>query len=286
MRSRLVVGNWKMHGSIESVTSLLAELQAATSEFPKGSEVGVCPTFVHLPMVREQLAGSAIRIGAQNANAQEQGAFTGEVSAQMLAEFGVHYVLVGHSERRQLFAESDATVAEKFLAVQASEMTPILCLGETLEQRERGETDTVVLAQLDAVIRVSGIAAFAKAVVAYEPIWAIGTGRTASPEQAQAVHKSLRQHVAAQAAACDRLRGAWRGAAAASDAARRAGGRRGSPMPDRRAQSRGALGERGGRPPACALQARGRWGPQDVVDRPGAARGRLPALTGWVGVPH
>ena len=198
MRSRLVVGNWKMHGSIESVTSLLAELQAATSEFPKGSEVGVCPTFVHLPMVREQLAGSAIRIGAQNANAQEQGAFTGEVSAQMLAEFGVHYGRVGHSERRQLFAESDATVAEKFLAVQASEMTPILCLGETLEQRERGETDTVVLAQLDAVIRVSGIAAFAKAVVAYEPIWAIGTGRTASPEQAQAVHKSLRQHVAAQ----------------------------------------------------------------------------------------
>mgnify|MGYP000326962107 CR=1 FL=1 len=198
MRPRLIVGNWKMHGSLDAVNSLVTDLLAGLDSVPVANEVGICPTFVHLGYCRELLESSRIKLGAQNAHSQESGAFTGEVSAAMLAELGLSYVLVGHSERRQLFAETDQAVAEKFLAVQQQQLTPILCVGETLEQREQGITEQVVLAQIDAVIDQAGIGAFARAVIAYEPVWAIGTGKTASPEQAQEVHRVIREHLAQQ----------------------------------------------------------------------------------------
>lgn len=197
MRKPLVVGNWKMHGNAAGIRSLMTELIQAEAAFA-GAEVGVCPPFVFLPLVTGLCAGSSIRVGAQNLSQHDRGAFTGEVSAAMLAELGADYVLVGHSERRELFGESSETVAEKFLAAQAQGLTPILCLGETLEQREGGETEKTVLAQLDAILAASGIEAFANSVLAYEPVWAIGTGKTASPEQAQQVHQILREHIAAQ----------------------------------------------------------------------------------------
>ncbi len=150
MRKPLVIGNWKMHGNAAGIRLLMTELIQAEAEFP-GAEVGVCPPFVFLPLVTELCAGSSIRVGAQNLSQHDRGAFTGEVSAAMLAELGADYVLVGHSERRELFGESSETVAEKFLAAQAQGLTPILCLGETLEQREGGETEKTVLAQLDAI---------------------------------------------------------------------------------------------------------------------------------------
>lgn len=198
MRPRLIVGNWKMHGSLESVRQLLTGILAELDSVPTENEVGVCPSFVHLGLCREVLNGSRIKLGAQNVYFAESGAFTGEVSAGMLAELGLQYVLVGHSERRQLFAETDEQVAKKFAAVQKQQLIPILCVGETLEQRENGATEQVVLAQLDAVIASTGINAFARAVIAYEPVWAIGTGKTASPEQAQEVHQVIRQHLALQ----------------------------------------------------------------------------------------
>ena len=188
MRQPLVIGNWKMHGNAGGIRSLMAELIEAEGAF-SGTEVGVCPPFVFLTMVTALCADSSIRVGAQNVSQHDKGAFTGEVSAAMLAELGAAYVLVGHSERRECFAESSETVAEKFLAAQAHGLTPVLCLGETLQQRERGETEQTVLAQLDTVLAAAGVEAFANSVLAYEPVWAIGTGKTASPEQAQQVHQ-------------------------------------------------------------------------------------------------
>ena len=186
-RSRLVAGNWKMHGSRASIAALL---DALVKENP-GAGCAVCPPFPYLQQVAERLRGSAIAWGAQNAAEHAQGAYTGEVSAAMLAEFGCRYVIVGHSERRRLFGESDAQAAAKFAAVRAAGMTPILCVGETLAEREAGKTDSVVGRQLDAVAKLG----FGTAVLAYEPVWAIGTGRTATPEQAQEVHAFLRQRV-------------------------------------------------------------------------------------------
>jgi triosephosphate isomerase len=200
MRRKLVLGNWKMHGSSASIQSLLGELNASGLGDSQNVDVGVFPTFVHIPMVVSELADSSIAVGAQNGHAQQQGAFTGEVSVSMLLEMGVSYCLVGHSERRALFSETDSLVAEKFAAVQAAGLIPVLCIGESLEDREQGLTSHVVIAQLDAVLAKVGVEAFANAVIAYEPIWAIGTGKTASPEQAQAVHKTLRDHVAASSA--------------------------------------------------------------------------------------
>jgi len=196
MRRKLVLGNWKMHGSLASSRSLIGELKAGGLEDAQNVDIGVCPTFVHIPAVVTELAGSSIAIGAQNGHVNAQGAFTGEVSVSMLLELGVTYCLVGHSERRALFGETDALVAEKFAGIQAAGLIPVLCVGESLEQREQGLTSQVVLAQLDAVMTQVGVEAFATAVIAYEPIWAIGTGKTASPDQAQAVHKTLRDHVA------------------------------------------------------------------------------------------
>ena len=184
-RSRLVAGNWKMHGSRASIAALL---DALVKENP--ASCAVCAPYPYLAQVAERLRGSAIAWGAQNVSEHAQGAYTGEVSAAMLAEFGCRYVIVGHSERRQLYGESDAQVAAKFAAVKAAGMTPILCVGETLEEREAGRTEQVVARQLAPV-------AFENAVLAYEPVWAIGTGRNATPEQAQAVHGYLRQKVPA-----------------------------------------------------------------------------------------
>jgi triosephosphate isomerase len=195
MRRKLVIGNWKMHGSDLLVQELLGSLKIGLDE-ADNVEVGVCPTTLHLASASEALVGSQIKLGAQNANAQTSGAFTGEVAAAMLLEYGVSYCLVGHSERRGMYLESDAQVAEKFVAVQKAGLTPVLCVGESLAQREQESTEQVILAQVDAVLDKVGVQAFANAVLAYEPIWAIGTGKTATPAQAQAVHELIRQHVA------------------------------------------------------------------------------------------
>jgi triosephosphate isomerase len=183
-RVRLVAGNWKMHGSRASIAALLDELVKAS---PSGC--AVCPPFPYLAQVAERLRGTRIPWGAQNVSEHAQGAYTGEVSAAMLAEFGCRYVIVGHSERRQLYGESDAQVAAKYKAVSAAGMTPILCVGETLEERDAGRTEAVVARQLGAV-------QFEKGVLAYEPVWAIGTGKNATPEQAQEVHAHIRAVIA------------------------------------------------------------------------------------------
>jgi len=176
-----------MHGSRAFVQALLDSLLQG---IPKDAKAGcaVCAPFPYLALVAERLRGSPIAWGAQNVSEHAQGAYTGEVSAAMLAEFGCRYVLVGHSERRQLYGESDAQAAAKFAAVKKAGMTPILCVGETLEERDAGQTEAVVARQLGAV-------EFKDAVLAYEPVWAIGTGRNATPEQAQAVHAFLRRKV-------------------------------------------------------------------------------------------
>tara|TARA_B110000858_G_scaffold185553_1_gene227836 strand:- start:1679 stop:2440 length:762 start_codon:yes stop_codon:yes gene_type:complete len=198
MRQKLVVGNWKMHGSTAQVRQLIEGVAVGSTGLTK-VEVVVGPTLLHLGLAAEICAGESARhlkLAAQNLNAQPEGAFTGEVSAPMLADYGVNYVIVGHSERREIFAETDQVVAAKFKAAQASGLIPILCVGESLAQREQGISAEIVLAQLDAVIEVVGIQALQSAVLAYEPIWAIGTGKTASKEQAQEIHQVLREHIA------------------------------------------------------------------------------------------
>ncbi|HVC11039.1 MAG TPA: triose-phosphate isomerase [Burkholderiales bacterium] len=196
MRARLVAGNWKMHGSLAANRALLDAILSGIGRLP-GVECAVCVPFPYLAQVAERLAGSSLAWGAQNLSEYAQGAHTGEVSAAMLAEFGCRYAIVGHSERRQLYGESDAQAAGKFVAAQASGLIPILCVGETLAERDAGRTDATVGRQLDAVVAKAGAAAFAGAVLAYEPVWAIGSGRTATPEQAQAVHAFLRERLAA-----------------------------------------------------------------------------------------
>jgi len=194
LRKPLVAGNWKMHGSTAEAARLVGEL--ITRGVGKGAaEAVVCPSFVHLAQVRLQLEGSQVGLGAQDVCAEEPGAHTGEVSAGMLADIGCRYVIVGHSERRALYGESDGLVARKFLAAARHALVPILCVGESLEERERDATRAVVLRQLDAVLAAAGSGAFARAVVAYEPVWAIGTGRTATPAQAQEVHALIRGRI-------------------------------------------------------------------------------------------
>ena len=194
MRRKLVAGNWKMHGSLADNAALLAGVVAGAQDL--GCDIAVCVPFPYLSQVQQALNGTPVRLGAQNLSEHAKGAFTGEVSAAMLCDFACAYAIVGHSERRSLYGETDAQVAAKFVAAQAAGITPILCLGESLQERETGVTEAVVARQLDAVIAVAGIAAFAKAVIAYEPVWAIGTGLTATPEQAQAVHAFIRGRLA------------------------------------------------------------------------------------------
>jgi len=196
MRRILVAGNWKMNCSQAMATELLTALLEGSRD-GRAVDMAVFPPYPYLAQVQSILQGSAISWGAQNLNPAPKGAHTGEVSADMLLEFGCRYVLVGHSERRTLYGESDQDVADRFQAALDAGLQPVLCVGETLEEREAGQTEAVVARQLDAVTAQSGIAAFADAIVAYEPVWAIGTGRTATPEQAQAVHAFIRDKLAA-----------------------------------------------------------------------------------------
>jgi triosephosphate isomerase len=195
MRKKLVAGNWKMHGSLVENKTLLDALVLELGQ--EGAAGGiVCAPFPYLAQVQSILSGSALAWGAQSVSAHDKGAYTGEVSTSMLQDFGCSYVIVGHSERRALYSEDDATVAAKFAAAQAAGLIPILCVGETLEEREAGVTEAVIGRQLDAILAVSGIAGLGRAVMAYEPVWAIGTGKTASPQQAQAVHAFIRTKLA------------------------------------------------------------------------------------------
>ena len=196
MRARLVAGNWKMHGSLAANQRLLDSVKARAGDLP-GVEIAVCVPFPYLQQAAGVLGGTRVAWGAQNLSEHDSGAYTGEVSGAMLRELGCRHVIVGHSERRQLFGERDAQVAAKFGAAQRVGLVPILCVGETLQEREQGATEEVVGRQLQAVMGAAGVAALADAAIAYEPVWAIGTGRTASPEQAQAVHAFIRARVGA-----------------------------------------------------------------------------------------
>ncbi len=193
MRRPLVAGNWKMHGSHEMAGALVAEIVAA---LPSGADVAVLPPFPYVAALIERHRGRRIAFGAQDVSEHAEGAFTGEVSAAMLKDIGCTFVLTGHSERRQYHAESDDLVARKFIAAQNAGLVPILCVGETLEERDADATERVIARQLDAVVARAGIAALEASVVAYEPVWAIGTGRTATPDQAQAAHRFIRDKLA------------------------------------------------------------------------------------------
>ena len=195
-RRPLIAGNWKLNGSRQSVVDLATAVSAGCGAL--SAEVLVCPTSVHIADVLGVVGNSAVHLGAQNCSDAQSGAFTGEISASMLAEFGCEYVILGHSERRAIFQETSELVAAKCMAVQQAGLTPILCVGETLEQREAGNVESVIAEQLDAVLEAAGIEAFNNMVVAYEPVWAIGTGKTASPEQAQEVHALIRARIAAR----------------------------------------------------------------------------------------
>lgn len=197
MRKILVAGNWKLNGSLANTEKLIGGILAGMDQV-NSADVAVCPPFPYLAQAQALLAGSAVKLGSQDVSDQESGAFTGEVSASMLGEFGCHYAIVGHSERRSLFGEDDDFTARKFTAAQKAGLVPILCVGETLEEREQDITEDVVARQLDAVLNLSGAASLTNAVIAYEPVWAIGTGMTATPEQAQAVHEFIRGRIAAQ----------------------------------------------------------------------------------------
>lgn len=197
MRKILVAGNWKMHGSADMISELLGAIVNRASD-RDDVDLAVFPPFPYLPQVQEIAASSPVSWGGQTLNPHPEGAHTGEVSASMLLDFGCRYVLVGHSERRSIYGESDSDVAERFAAAQAAGLEPVLCVGETLEEREAGETEAVVARQIDAVLDKSGISGFASAVLAYEPVWAIGTGKTATPDQAQAVHAFIRDKLSAQ----------------------------------------------------------------------------------------
>jgi triosephosphate isomerase (TIM) len=195
MRRPIVAGNWKMHGTRSDNARLIEEITSRYPANPAG-ECIVCPPYVYLQEVGRQLRDSSILLGAQDVCADPHGAFTGEVSAAMLKDVGCQYVIVGHSERRLLYRESDQLVARKFAGAQAKALVPILCVGEQLADREAGRTGDVVARRLDAVLDLCGAQTLESAVIAYEPVWAIGTGRNATPEQAQEVHAFIRARVA------------------------------------------------------------------------------------------
>lgn len=196
MRQSLVVGNWKMNGTLASAELLTKGIIAGLGANSAG--IAICVPYVHLPKVSELVKNTALAIGAQNVADKSSGAFTGEISAAMLSEFNCKYALVGHSERRSYYGDTDESVAARFCQAQEQNIIPVLCVGETLEQREQDQTFSVINAQLDAVVNLAGIAAFSAAVIAYEPVWAIGTGKTATDEQAQEVHRYIRQYIAAK----------------------------------------------------------------------------------------
>ncbi|HEC20427.1 MAG TPA: triose-phosphate isomerase [Gammaproteobacteria bacterium] len=195
MRQTLVAGNWKMNGSLDANRQLLDGIKAGVAE-GVSAKVVVCPPAIYIPQAADMLTGSPVSWGGQNLSQEKAGAFTGEISADMLTDLKCEYVIVGHSERRALYGETDALIAEKFQAAQAAGLIPLLCVGELLEEREAGDTEAVVARQLDAVLDKVGIAAMAAGIIAYEPVWAIGTGKTATPQQAQDVHAFIRQRLA------------------------------------------------------------------------------------------
>lgn len=196
MRQPIVAGNWKMNGDRAQSSKLVNDIKNAL-DTPIQAQVVLCPPHILIPLVHEQIQGTNISLGGQNLDVHDEGAFTGEVSGPMLVDFGCNYCIVGHSERRAYYADTNELVAEKFAVAQKHGLIPILCVGETLEQREKGMTEPVVDAQLDAVLGRVSISGFKQAVIAYEPVWAIGTGKTATPEQAQQVHAHIREKLAA-----------------------------------------------------------------------------------------
>lgn len=198
MRRTLVAGNWKLNGSIDMINQWVDGMRSGIDSVT--AEVAVCPSYIHLPKMAESLDGLPIALGAQDVADVESGAYTGEVSAPMLKEVGCDFAIVGHSERRSLYGDTDDLVARKFAAALAQGLKPILCVGEYLEEREKGITEAVVARQLDAVLDLVGIADFESAVIAYEPVWAIGTGMTATPGQAQDVHAFIRGRLAERSA--------------------------------------------------------------------------------------
>jgi triosephosphate isomerase len=196
MRNILVAGNWKMNGDSAANAALVASIVAGQPA-AENVDLLVCPPFPYLGAVADGVRDSRVRLGAQNVSEHARGAYTGEVSAPMLSDIGCDYVIVGHSERRAMYGETSKIVAAKFAAVLREGLTPILCVGETLEDREAGNTEAVIDEQLDAVLDTAGADGIGKAVIAYEPVWAIGTGKTATPDQAQDVHRHLRSRIAA-----------------------------------------------------------------------------------------
>ncbi|MCE7915217.1 MAG: triose-phosphate isomerase [Nitrosomonas sp. PRO4] len=197
MRKRLVIGNWKMHGCLVENEKLLDSIVAGLDGLP-ANQFAVCVPYPYLPSVQNTLKNTNVSWGAQNVSQYEKGAYTGEVSVSMLNDFGCTYVIVGHSERRALYGEDNDIVAEKYMAAQRAGLIPILCVGETLEQRDEEITEQIIQEQLMAVINKAGVGSLSKAVIAYEPVWAIGTGKTATPEQAQEVHVFIRSSVGMQ----------------------------------------------------------------------------------------
>ncbi|NQY88640.1 MAG: triose-phosphate isomerase [Colwellia sp.] len=194
MKQTLIIANWKMNGSIVANSKLLMAMLKFNNKL-KNTELVICPPFPYLHQVKEYIVGSNIKLGAQNVNENNSGAFTGEVSADMLKEFYCRYVLIGHSERRALFQESNGLIAKKINQTIDVGLTPVLCIGESLAQRENGDVKAVILEQLSCVVNEIDLKKFKSVVIAYEPIWAIGTGQTASPEQAQKVHRMIRQYI-------------------------------------------------------------------------------------------
>jgi triosephosphate isomerase len=219
MRKPIIAGNWKMHGTRAEVSDWLNILNAGVKTNTDAQMI-IFPPFVFLQECQHLLSNSLIEWGAQNVAAEKNGAFTGEISASMLHEFGCHYTLVGHSERRQLFHDDDKIVAKKFVQAQQSGLQPVLCVGETLQEREENRTLEVVKRQVMSVLDFAGdIAVFKNAVLAYEPVWAIGTGLTATPEQAQEIHHALRHQIAKQdASIADKLRILYGGSVKSSNA--------------------------------------------------------------------
>jgi triosephosphate isomerase len=218
MRRPLVAGNWKMNGS-QAVSGALLDAVANGARDLARADVAVCPPFLYVPLAAQRLSGTPVKWGGQNLSTHESGAYTGEISGSMLVDFGCSFVIVGHSERRALYAESDELVAQKFMAAQKAGLIPILCVGELLAEREANQTESVVARQLDAVLKTAGVTALRQAVIAYEPVWAIGTGRTASPQQAQDVHRFIRARIAGKdAAVADGLRILYGGSVKGSNA--------------------------------------------------------------------
>ena len=221
MRQALVAGNWKMNGSRTAIEELMTGILGGLGDV-SNTEVVVCPPAVYIDSVASAIEATVVKLGGQNlCDDPGPGAFTGEVSGAMLADLGCRYVIVGHSERRSLYGETDQLVARKFSVAQSVGLIPILCVGELLEERESGQTETVIARQLDAVIAAEGgVAALARAVIAYEPVWAIGTGMTATPEQAEQVHAFIRQRIAAHSAnIADAVQILYGGSVKASNAA-------------------------------------------------------------------